>query len=674
MNNTDCNAQGEHRLDGQQTTEEGFVSVSQKADLTKEATWLEADNRETPLWIRTLYASLPISAVTVLYGEVHDLHPIQVSDELRPDTTVNAIWQTLQAAGFKCMLTFDVLNGLAISQISEDISEDQVMKKIEETVPANVLGNLMHPSKDRFGSRLLSRNQDASFSGLELVAKAVAISDSIPMSLVVDYASQASDEAQVTNDILHELMVECLQIANEHVLLDSKLLRLPRGEQPGTLRHPIIWLVDKLDDLPAWLTHGDGIRQIPIPYPSYDMRYRMALLLLQGYVEEEERDGVARRFADATESLSCRGMFETVQLASGSGSLASGIENAVRIYRQGLSENPWQGNRLREQLANGEEILKQRVFGQDEAVSRVLDILKRSALGLTSAHQKKASSAPRGVLYFAGPTGVGKTEMAKAITELVFSDERALIRFDMSEFQDDHAKIRLIGAPPSYVGFGAGGELTNAVMQRPHSIILFDEMDKAGSQVYDLFLQILSDGRLTDGSGRTVEFTDTLIIFTSNQGVAAAGNLLDLDMTDPAQASRYERTIMDAVKGHFTERLNRPELLGRLGDNIVVFNPIHGAEAVNLASKFIEAILSNIRIRVGNEVTISDEALKELTKRVTSPEVLRNGGRGITTELETRLTNPLGRILFSYPTGTSLAITSLAEDELGRPSVVVEER
>ncbi|WP_169304486.1 AAA family ATPase [Slackia heliotrinireducens] len=649
------------------------TSISLNAGFEEEASWLDADNKNTPLWIRTLYASLPISAVTVLYGAVHDIHPIQISEELRPDTTVNAIWQILQASGFKCLLTFDTLNGLSIARMTEDLKDDQVTKKLEETVPSNVLRNLVRPPKNRLESRFPQNTQGMGWPGLELVARAVATSDSIPMSLLVDYASQTSDIDQASNNILHELMLTCLQIANAHVLLDNKLLRLSGDSGSRSQRHPIIWLVDKLDDLPTWLTHGDGIRRIPISNPSYDMRYRMAQLLLEDRIDEGEKDSVARRFADATEGLSSRGMFESIQLAGESSSLSSEIENAVRMYRQGLSENPWQNNRLREQLMNGEATLRQRVYGQDQAVSRVLDILKRSALGLTGAHQKKASSAPRGVLYFAGPTGVGKTEMAKAITELVFADERALIRFDMSEFQDDHAKIRLIGAPPSYVGFGAGGELTNAVMQRPHSIILFDEMDKAGSQVYDLFLQILSDGRLTDGGGRTVDFTDTLIIFTSNQGVAAAGNLLDLDMSDPEQTSRYERAIMDAVKSHFTETLNRPELLGRLGDNIVIFNPIHGDEAVNLAVRFIETILSNIRIRVGIEVNISKEAFEELVASVTTRSVLRNGGRGITTELETRLTNPLGRILFNYPAGSSLIITAFNEDRLGRPDVLIEE-
>lgn len=636
--------------------------------------WLAEDNRNTPLWMRTVYASLPVSAAIVLHGAVHDIHPIQVSGEMRPDTTINALWRILQSAGFGCLLVFDELNGLTVSRVSDEFGEKQIIKKLEEMVPPAVLSGLMRPLKDRLSPSFRPGAQSKVCSGLELVARAVAVSDAVPMAMVVDYASQASEGNQMaTNSIFRETMLECLQIANEHALLDNKLLRMPRATGLGTQRHPVIWLVDRLDDLPPWLTQGDGIRQIPITFPGYDMRYQMAQLLLEGRVGEDEMAEVAQRFADATEGFSCRGMFEAIQLANGDCPLASEVESVVRMYRQGISENPWQSNRLREQLSDGENALRRRVFGQDEAASRVLDILKRSALGLTDAHQKKGSSAPRGVLYFAGPTGVGKTEMAKAIAELVFSDERALIRFDMSEFQDDHAKIRLIGAPPSYIGFGAGGELTNAVMQRPHSIILFDEMDKAGRQVYDLFLQILSDGRLTDGSGRTVDFSDALIIFTSNQGVAAAKDLLDMDMSDPLNVARYERTILEAVKEHFVERLNRPELLGRLGDNIVVFRPMHGTEAVNLANKFIETILSNIRIRIGNEVKISVDAIGELISIATTPEVLKNGGRGITTELEARLTNPLGRVLFDYPAGTPLTIVAFIEDSLGRPDVVVEE-
>ncbi|MDO5426673.1 MAG: AAA family ATPase [Coriobacteriia bacterium] len=300
--------------------------------------------------------------------------------------------------------------------------------------------------------------------------------------------------------------------------------------------------------------------------------------------------------------------------------------------------------------------------------------MKRSVQGLTGAHSKNKSSQPRGALYFAGPTGVGKTEMAKAIAELIFADEQALIRFDMSEFQDNHAKVRLIGAPPGYVGYGGGGELTNAIEKRPHSIILFDEMDKAGNEVYDLFLQILSDGRLTDGQGRTVSFSECLIIFTSNQGVAAnTSELKKLDLDNPSDVVRYETTIKEEVKKKFFEDLNRPELFGRIGgDNIVAFHPIYGEVAATLVNKFIDNVLTNVRLNIGNVVEISDHAREQLQEEASKEEVTDMGGRGITTCIEKYLTNPLSRRLFGVDVNQNLTITSLCTDEDGLPSLEIE--
>jgi hypothetical protein len=632
--------------------------------------WLRADEKSTPIWLRTLYASLPVTAVYVLHGGVHDLHPIQVDGQLRPDTTVNAIWQVLKACGFQALLTFEPLNGLTINRCAENWDSNRVCKALEAETDNHMVRNLlMTPTERAVQAREDPSAAEVSFVGMDAIAEAVAQLTEPAMALVIDYTSQIRSENQTDDPALAQLMLASLALADSHILFNGRPIRFPRPGQDGRMRHPVIWLVDKPDDLPVWLTHGDGIRQIPITSPNIDTRQTIAGLLVRDQVPDEAVDEVARRFADATEGFSTRGMFESVQLARGTSSVAENIEGAVRTYREGLSENPWQSTHLREQLADGEAILGRRVLGQDEAVEKVLDILKRSALGLTGAHQKKPSNMPRGVLYFAGPTGVGKTEMAKAIAELVFADEQALLRFDMSEFQENHAKIRLIGAPPSYAGYGAGGELTNAIQQRPHSIVLFDEMDKAGKEVYDLFLQILSDGRLTDGSGRTALFSEALIIFTSNQGVAAAGDLLHLDMADPEQADEYERTIKGAVEDHFRVGLGRPELLGRLGDNIVVFRPMQGQVALDLASQFIDTILANVRIRIGNHVTLTEEVRAALVGEVTGPDDLANGARGITTALESRLTNPLGRELFALPPDSAARITGIGLDEDGQPTL-----
>lgn len=635
--------------------------------------WLQAGEKSTPMWLRTLYASLPVAAVCVIYGGIHDLHPIPINGQLRPDTTANAIWQVLQERGFQALLTFDPLNGLAIRRLAPGCDRDGVGEALGTRTKTKLVENLLRsPAERALQATDDPGYADVSFLGMDAIAEAVATIAHPAMALVIDYSSQMRETNMPEDPAFRQLMLASLVLANSHATVNDQPVRFPRPGHQGLLRHPTIWLVDRPDDLPSWLTHGDGIRQIQIGAPDVDTRQRVAELLVADQVPSHEVSGVARRFADATEGFSTRGMFEAVQLASGTNSVMADIEGAVRTYREGLSENPWQSVRLREQLADGEAILERRVKGQEDAVRRVLDILKRSTLGLNGAHQLKPSVAPRGVLYFAGPTGVGKTEMVKAITELVFADERALQRFDMSEFQDDHAKIRLVGAPPSYVGFGAGGELTNAVQQRPHSILLFDEMDKAGSEVYDLFLQILSDGRLTDGAGRTASFTESLIVFTSNQGVAAAGDLLRLDMSDPTQSALYEQTIRDAVERHFRETLGRPELLGRLGDNIVVFRPMQGQVAVDLANHFIDTALANVRRRVGNPVSIGDSARAALVAAITTTAALASGGRGITTALENRLVNPLGRTLFSIDPDTAVRISGVGLNSAGQPVLDIE--
>jgi ATP-dependent Clp protease ATP-binding subunit ClpA len=216
----------------------------------------------------------------------------------------------------------------------------------------------------------------------------------------------------------------------------------------------------------------------------------------------------------------------------------------------------------------------------------------RAKLGMTDIAGKAVSSKPRGVFFFVGPTGVGKTELSKAIAELIFGDEKALLRFDMSEYSEDHQQARFVGAPPGYVGFDQGGQLTNAISEKPFSVVLFDEIEKAHTRILDKFLQILDDGRLTDGMGKTVYFTESIIIFTSNLGTrrvssrghdgAAAVSLGDYAQEEGTGSTYdYLRALpypdlcthfRNAVKHFFVEQLGRPEILNRIGEeNILVF-------------------------------------------------------------------------------------------------------
>ena len=207
----------------------------------------------------------------------------------------------------------------------------------------------------------------------------------------------------------------------------------------------------------------------------------------------------------------------------------------------------------REKLLRMEDGLHARVIGQNTAVTAVANAVRRARAGLSDENR------PLGSFLFLGPTGVGKTELTKAVAEFLFDDDSAMVRVDMSEFMEKHSVARLIGAPPGYVGYDEGGVLTEAVRRRPYQVILFDEVEKAHPDVFNVLLQVLDDGVLTDGQGRTVDFKQTLIILTSNLGAQALSQL-----PDGADASDAKRDVMDAVRAHF-----RPEFLNRLDETVI---------------------------------------------------------------------------------------------------------
>jgi ATP-dependent Clp protease ATP-binding subunit ClpB len=226
-------------------------------------------------------------------------------------------------------------------------------------------------------------------------------------------------------------------------------------------------------------------------------------------------------------------------------------------------------------LITMEDRLKQRVVGQDFAVERIANAVRRSRAGLSDPRR------PIGSFIFLGPTGVGKTELARALAEFLFDDEHNIVRIDMSEYMERHAVARLIGAPPGYVGYEEGGQLTEAIRRRPYSVVLFDEIEKAHQDVFNILLQIMDDGRLTDGQGRTVDFRNTVIIMTSNIG----SHYLVGELRTPDAFDRARQQVMNALQAHF-----KPEFLNRV-DDIIVFTPLSKEHLV----KIIELRLEDLR-------------------------------------------------------------------------------
>ncbi len=279
----------------------------------------------------------------------------------------------------------------------------------------------------------------------------------------------------------------------------------------------------------------------------------------------------------------------------------------------------------KEKLLHLEDELHRRVIGQNEAVDAVAEAVLRSRSGLADPNR------PIGSFIFLGPTGVGKTELARALAEYLFDDERALIRIDMSEYQEKHTVARLLGAPPGYIGFEEGGQLTEAVRRRPYSVILFDEVEKAHPDVFNVFLQILDDGRLTDGQGHTVDFKNTIVIMTSNIG---SHRILDYKGSlDGADYAIMRATVLDEMRQHF-----RPEFLNRV-DEIIVFHALTEEELM----KIVDIQLQRLRQRLAERritLVLSDAAKRHIVKVGYDPNY---GARPLKRTIQKELETPLGR-------------------------------
>ena len=280
----------------------------------------------------------------------------------------------------------------------------------------------------------------------------------------------------------------------------------------------------------------------------------------------------------------------------------------------------------REKLLQMEDNLRQRVIGQDHAIIVVADAVRRARAGLQDPNR------PLGSFLFLGPTGVGKTELTKALAEFLFDDEHALARIDMSEFMEKHSVSRLIGAPPGYVGYEEGGALTEVVRRRPYQVILFDEVEKAHHDVFNILLQVLDDGRLTDGQGRTVDFRNTLIILTSNLGAEHLAALLE---GQPAEAAREQ--VMEVVRRAF-----RPEFLNRL-DEIILFNRLGRNEMkriVDIQLQYLERLLAERKI----SLEVDEDAKAWLADTGYDPVY---GARPLKRVIQRQLQNPLAKMLLA---------------------------
>jgi ATP-dependent Clp protease ATP-binding subunit ClpB len=289
----------------------------------------------------------------------------------------------------------------------------------------------------------------------------------------------------------------------------------------------------------------------------------------------------------------------------------------------------------KEKLLKMEDILHQRIIGQEKAVKIISDAVRRARAGLSEPGR------PDGSFLFMGPTGVGKTELTKALADFLFDTDQAIIRVDMSEYMEKHSVARMIGAPPGYVGYEQGGALTEAVRRKPYSIILLDEIEKAHPDVFNILLQVLDDGRLTDGQGRTVDFNNTVIVMTSNLGSS-------IIQENPGKDMKNELT--GQLNKHF-----KPEFINRI-DEIVIFNNLNKSQIKGIANLEIEQLRSKLS-EIGLSIKINDDIINQIVENGYDPIY---GARPIKRTILKLLENPLSQKILSgeFESGDTILVES----------------
>jgi energy-coupling factor transporter ATP-binding protein EcfA2 len=561
----------------------------------------------------------------VFSGNVRDFQVAEASaGQVTAKSLIDVISAELFAGGYSAVVVYDPLNGFqAFRQPGQDPrAATTVLTDIGLTPGAT--GRAV-----------------AGLDGFAETLERIVNLPGAPIALIADFASRLLARADHLSAVEHAAFTRAL-------VLSHNAVPKPVGEPARRFWNTVIWIADKEGDLPDWFLVGNPkVRHIPVAKPDSRTRRALAPSLmrrLDGFRSADADAALAAEdaFVDQTEGLLLLDLMAIVELGRNEGIPFAAVGDAVRRYKVGVTEDPWARIPL-DKVRNGDVFLRSKVLGQGHAITHVLDIVKRAVTGVGAPRR---GNRPRGVAFFAGPTGVGKTELAKTLTRLLFGDEGAYIRFDMSEFSAEHSDQRLIGAPPGYVGYDVGGELTNAIREKPFSVVLFDEIEKAHPRILDKFLQILDDGVLTSGRGDRVYFSEAFIIFTSNLGIyrmeADGSRVANVSPDDPFE--HVQTSVRAEIERHFKLTLNRPEILNRIGDNVLVFDFVRGDIAEEIFGMMVDDVLKNAVPSGEMAISIAPEALEALRRLCLAD--LSNGGRGIRNKVETHLINPLARALF----------------------------